>query len=148
MRYLSCNSFLTSFGMNRRQRIDESNGRVFKSTANDTQADQNECIGIFSNPTLFPFSRWAVLFAEDLVDCRQDPEQRRPADNQELLTISSLTSSKNDYIIVKTHARMSTASQEPRNLHMLVQNGSSPILHSKTSSPPRCDIDHWRARST
>ena len=75
--------------MNRRQRIDESNGRVFKSTANDTQADQNECIGIFSNPTLFPFSRWAVLFAEDLVDCRQDPEQRRPADNQELLTISS-----------------------------------------------------------
>jgi hypothetical protein len=51
--------------MNRRQRIDESNGRVLKSTGNDTQADQNECIGIFSNPTLFLFSRWAVLFAED-----------------------------------------------------------------------------------
>jgi hypothetical protein len=48
---------------------------MLKSTADDTQTNQNECIGVFSNLSFFPFSRWTVLFAEGPLTAGENPKR-------------------------------------------------------------------------
>jgi hypothetical protein len=91
---------------------------------------------------LQPLDRIAVLLAEGILtagESQKSPKTSlqpvKPINDQLLLTISAVSArfSEHDYLI---HARKDERAQagqdqDPRILHTLVQNGSSPILHPK-----------------